>query len=179
MCCSSISNATNSPLLRLPGEIRNEIFAYVYTEAVYELELEAKGWYTEFRVVLSGPEKYLRKCEVHLSLVCRQVQTETAMLPYKLGEFSFKATNWRYHEAVVGMRSFLERRSPRQLHALGKVTLWRTKVHPRPYWIQTRTATYWLAKFGEDVLASDNTQFCGVPLHFDIADFGPSDSKRT
>lgn len=174
---SSIANAANSPLLRLPAELRNEIFAYVYTDAVYHLG--PTDYYGEPRADLRGSEACLRRREVHLSLVCRQVHAEIALLPYELGDFGFRATDWCSHLAVVGMRSFLEWRSPRQLHALGKVTLWRPAAHGHRFWVQTRTATYWLAKFGEDIFASDVEMYSGVPMHFDFAGFGPSDSKRT
>jgi len=129
MCCSSKSNAANSPLLRLPAEIRNIIFSYVYTVADYGLELDND--YGACHVVLSGPGMYLGEYEVHSFLVCRQVHVETALLPYELGRFIFMAQEWGSHLAVVGMRSFLERLSPRQLHATGKVTLWQYPVHHR------------------------------------------------
>ena len=173
MCCSSKSNAVNSPLLRLPAELRNEIFAFVYTDAAYHLELG--GYDGEFRTVLINTVTYSRRCEVRLFLVCRQVHAETAMLPYELGSFNFMAQEWDPHLAVVGMGSFLERLSPRQLRATGKVTLWRTSWDHHRFWIQTRTAAYWLAKLDEMAFFSGAGMYFGVPKHFDIAKFGPSD----
>jgi len=172
---SSIANAANSPLLRLPAELRNEIFAYVYTDAVYHPGLTDYGG--EPRANLRGSESYLKRCEVHLSLVCRQMHAETALLPYELGSFNFRSQEWQSHEAVARMRIFLERRSPRQLHAIGKVTLWRAEYNHHRFWIQTRTAAYWLAKLDEMVFASGAEIYFGVPKYLDIADFGPSDYK--
>jgi len=180
MCCSSKSNAANSPLLRLPAEIRNLIFAYVFDVTGYELEL-ADHHYAR-RAVLSGSGAYLRTYVLRLLLVCRQVHAETALLAYELGSFIFRANEWDPHEAVVAMRSFLERRSPIQLRAIGKVTLWRYPAHHRcRFWAQTRTAAYWLAKLDGMVFASDANaeMYFGVPKRLDIADLGPTDFEST
>ena len=171
---SSIANTANSPLLRLPGEIRNEIFAYLYTDAGYEIELDNDC--ADRRVVLSDVTASLRRYLIRLLLVCRQVHAETALLLYELGEFLFTAEDWGSHLAVVGMRSFLERLSPRQLHATGKMTLWRPGWNGRVFWVQTRTAADWLAKLDGMVFASGAEMYFGVPKYLDIADFGPSDN---
>ncbi|EAT88483.1 hypothetical protein HBH56_168230 [Parastagonospora nodorum] len=36
----TVSNAANSPLLRLPAELRNEIFAYVVSQGTCEIPME-------------------------------------------------------------------------------------------------------------------------------------------
>ena len=177
MCCSSKSNAVKSPLLRLPAEIRNIIFLYVFDVAGYQLELD--NYYGDRRVVLSGSEGYLswRRYVLRLLLVCRQVHAETALLAYELGRFYFEALDWRSHEAVVGMRTFLGRLSPRQLHATGRVTLWRRGWDGHGFWVQTRTAADWLAKLDGTVFASGTQMYFGVPMHFNIAVFGPTDCE--
>jgi len=149
------------------------IFSYVYDVVGYELGLN--NYYSARRVVLSGSGAHLRSYVIRLLLVCRQVHAETALLAYELGRFCFEALDWRSHEAVVRMRSFLERLSPRQLHATGKVTLWRTGWNGHGFWVRTRTAANWLAKLDGMVFASDAEMYFGVPKYFDIADFGPTD----
>ncbi|OWY42215.1 asparagine synthetase [Alternaria alternata] len=71
-------NATSSPLLRLPPEIRNMIFALVLTEegTIYLFYIR-NGW------------RYQNDFQISLLRVCRQVYTETCLLPYKLNTFDF------------------------------------------------------------------------------------------
>ena len=81
----------DSPLLRLPGEIRNQIYHYAIggheacptwdSGACYDVELRASRYNT------SGGT---RKCWAelfNLGYVCKQLNTETKNLPYQLTVF--------------------------------------------------------------------------------------------
>jgi len=86
---STTLNAVNSPLLRLPAELRNMIFAYVYTGTAYGFDdtIKITG---RTQPSFTGYVRLLNlKRRVGLSLVCRQTHDETALLPYKLGIFTF------------------------------------------------------------------------------------------
>ncbi|RYN15626.1 hypothetical protein AA0115_g12931 [Alternaria tenuissima] len=74
-------NAVNSPLLRLPAEIRNMIFEQVFVNRVIHLEA-----YSESPIFIPDIYIYYRLADVGLSLffASRQLHTETALLPYKL-----------------------------------------------------------------------------------------------
>ncbi|GAB7328942.1 hypothetical protein MBLNU13_g00801t1 [Cladosporium sp. NU13] len=68
-----------SPLIRLPLELREEIFEYVFT---YE-SLDCKGRY--WRTLREG-ERYYRPLskELNVTLVCKQIRKETQRLPFSL-----------------------------------------------------------------------------------------------
>ncbi|KAH7399514.1 hypothetical protein BKA66DRAFT_565585 [Pyrenochaeta sp. MPI-SDFR-AT-0127] len=72
-------NQRESPLLRLPPEIRNQIFEIVLGGRVFELE---------------GPScenpNFVERSQHVLALlaVCRQIYAETSLLPFKLNTFS-------------------------------------------------------------------------------------------
>lgn len=188
---SSISNAVNSPLLRLPAEIRNEIFAYVYTGTVYALK--GLGYPARWvRTVLEnfkgsyGMDKEVSRSLLSLSFVCCQVHAETAILPYELGTSDFRAADMFEHQAVLALKSFLEERSPRQLHAIKKMRLWhlsRASDYSYPHnrtvehWEQTRTAAFWAAMLEEHVFADAAELVFGETHDFKISSIGPSDSE--
>lgn len=69
-------NESQSPLLRLPGELRNRI---------YELALSGTTWYIKNsnRVVANNTSKYI----LSLSRVCRKLYHETSTLAFTLGSF--------------------------------------------------------------------------------------------
>ena len=76
------SSLIPSPLLRLPAELRIAIYDYVFGENIYNLHLHR------------GPAKTypsFNECNLGLIAVCRQLHSETRLLPYKLGIFSFQA----------------------------------------------------------------------------------------
>jgi hypothetical protein len=79
LCSSSL---IPSPLLRLPAELRIAIYDYVFGENIYNLHLHR------------GPAKTypsFNECNLGLIAVCRQLHSETRLLPYKLGIFHFAA----------------------------------------------------------------------------------------
>jgi hypothetical protein len=79
---SARQNQRDSPLLRLPAELRNQIFRY------------ALGGETWNFVVRESNRHRVRNCSgfqhaLALLAVCRQIYAETALLPFSLGSFSF------------------------------------------------------------------------------------------
>jgi hypothetical protein len=89
---STITNATSSPLLLLPPELRNMIYKYALTpkRAVrVGLYYNRRG-----RISRSGYSAYARKgiaqdLAVALPRVCRQIYTETATMLYSENRFAF------------------------------------------------------------------------------------------
>ncbi|KAI0583368.1 hypothetical protein Alg130_05707 [Pyrenophora tritici-repentis] len=88
-------NQTNSPLLRLPSELRNRIFDYVYTDAAMKPDKNAMA----------------------LPLTCRQLNHETAILPYKYCVFSFAL----YKYEAVAFTKFLDASTKAQLCAIESI----------------------------------------------------------
>ncbi|KAF2270746.1 hypothetical protein CC78DRAFT_596414 [Lojkania enalia] len=78
-------NRNESPLLRLPGELRNQIFEYVLDLGY---ELRTSNSYIKRRgmspIVHAGKRNALS-----LLHVCRQLYDETTILPYTLNTFTF------------------------------------------------------------------------------------------
>ncbi|KAI4616578.1 hypothetical protein J4E80_005852 [Alternaria sp. BMP 0032] len=66
-------NATESPLLQLPAEMRNEIYKYVLSGQVHEILLRPRA----------------QQNSLGLVLVCRQIAEEAAMLQYPYCTFAF------------------------------------------------------------------------------------------
>ncbi|KAI4644834.1 uncharacterized protein J4E79_010969 [Alternaria viburni] len=77
-------NALNSPLLRLPAELRNAIFAYVFSDNVY-LFNGANVYWKRTSSTTSFNENNLGVLRTS-----RQLHAETALLPYQLAFFHFK-----------------------------------------------------------------------------------------
>lgn len=73
-------NREQSPLLKLPAELRILIYEYVLSDSTYEIEFDRNtGLHSSHR---EGPK-------THLPLVCRQLNTDTALLRYAFITFSF------------------------------------------------------------------------------------------
>lgn len=142
---STTLNAVDSPLLRLPAELRNIIFAHVYAGTVYTFDETTKttartqpdfmGW-----VRLLDPKR-----RVGLSLVCRQTHNETILLPYELGTFCFLPLLQEGLDGLRMLERFLERRSTAQIDAMCNVRFTGWSRVLRTHWHQQRTATYWVA----------------------------------
>ena len=107
-------NATTSPLLRLPAEIRNEIFSYAmsnstitiaHTVATHNQSIPSKGFY--------NPRPYPA---ASLLFVCRQIYSEIAILPYALNKFVVLTTRLR------DLQVFLDRRTQEQVELMRDVS---------------------------------------------------------
>jgi hypothetical protein len=88
ICSSTQRNATDSPLLRLPGEIRNSIYSYVFGYDTHEFARPFQGTQCLPRLVLSSGWPHL-----DILSVCRQTQRETALLPFELSTFELELPN--------------------------------------------------------------------------------------
>ncbi|OCL15142.1 hypothetical protein AOQ84DRAFT_358288 [Glonium stellatum] len=113
------SNSLNSPLLRLPAELRNQIFVYAiggqrilisivgnpYSETVLHTYK-----HPDVRP-LAGARPYTSSGEIFvpISRTSRQIYNETALLPYKLNEFEFSSSRvmqrWMEERLPVQKRS--------------------------------------------------------------------------
>jgi hypothetical protein len=74
------SSLIPSPLLRLPAELRIAIYDYVFGDVFYHLNVH------------HGPAKTyssFNECNLGLIAASRQLHSETRLLPYKLGIFTF------------------------------------------------------------------------------------------
>jgi len=113
-------NAANSPLLRLPAELRNLVYGYVFKGNRYELG----GYLFTGKRPEEGNTLIWRKLETNalgLLLASRQLHAETALLPYKLGVFQFEfeepdfdEDDW-YEEVL---QDFFRARSRKQIAAI-------------------------------------------------------------
>ncbi|KAI4946029.1 hypothetical protein J4E91_007471 [Alternaria rosae] len=74
-------NARDSPLLRLPAEIRNQIFSLALGGSA--VKMPSRVW------PMAKPEEHLARW--NLLRVCRQVYVETAMIAYTTIPFCFAA----------------------------------------------------------------------------------------
>jgi hypothetical protein len=81
---SSSSHNTNSPLLRLPGELRNKIYEYAF--GGHEVMLKRDIWYAKDRMYCYAHDSPLSLWSDLLSrtTICRQIYEETRLLPYAL-----------------------------------------------------------------------------------------------
>lgn len=98
MMFSTTLNAINSPLLRLPAELRNMIFGWVFRDVEYGLAdtyLPQDGILSMHIVNTFGSHTLH---DLILLLICRQVHAETALLPYSLGSFDVWAKFLCYDE---------------------------------------------------------------------------------
>ncbi|RYN15629.1 hypothetical protein AA0120_g12343 [Alternaria tenuissima] len=110
-------NAIESPLLRLPPEIRNGIYAYVFGNTRYRFQPNIRPG--GFPVVVKPDQTEYR--HPNLPLVCHQLYHETRLLPYKLGTFSFE--QWHAYSLddpffFSDIRTFLSKRSKSEVEAL-------------------------------------------------------------
>ncbi|KAL1794580.1 hypothetical protein ACET3X_006396 [Alternaria dauci] len=122
------------PFLRLPAEIRNIIYHYVFYGTRISLRPALRKIQPTGRPNLS------------LLYVCRQLHDETALLPYMLTSFdvNYSMTTWNKYR---DMKLFLEKRSRAQIEALADVRLRYNQGSVRRM-EQSGDGAYWMAQFG-------------------------------
>jgi hypothetical protein len=145
-CCSANSNAINSPLLRLPGEIRNIIYAHVfdgtqYNFAEYSFGSEDNGG------KLTSDESF-KENNMGLLLVSRQIHEETALLPYKMGEFLIKTEAPDAAEGWECVRTFLEDRSQVQIMSMSRIEIWDSSLWREGFRIRSKKGKWWFETLG-------------------------------
>jgi hypothetical protein len=111
-------NATTSPLLRLPAEIRNMIYTFALGIGTIRMLHFRHGLNLRYGLELS----------INLLRVCHQVYTETCLLPYKLNTFDFIGAS-----ACV-IKKFLAMRNEAQIAVLSKVKNGNSQVHTAVIW---------------------------------------------
>jgi hypothetical protein len=121
-------NATQSPLLRLPPELRNQIFAYVVgnydiyigafnDKKYFDPRTKSDGtsskahdhlYYRLVTIILPHGADYRPAApdddlpNLSLPQVCRQIYPETTLLPYTLNHFIFVKSRWALRKNVGG-----------------------------------------------------------------------------
>jgi len=139
-CYSTELNSINSPLLRLPAEIRTMIFTHVFRGQHYLFS--KRHDYT----ITCG--ETFTQMDISLLVVSRQTYAETGMLPYELGTFDFHSRPgyasqfWR-----TSVRGFLKKRSMQQIEATVCVRA-REFEWEGECWYQTGTGLYWARRLG-------------------------------
>ena len=75
--CRSRRNQTESPLLRLPGELRNKIYEYALSQSIFQIV-----WYNHYGDHLV--RTFYPLDLAYLPKTCRQIYQETLLLPTSL-----------------------------------------------------------------------------------------------
>ena len=88
---STLQNAIKSPLLRLPGEVRNRIYEYALGGEEVCCSYYKRPYLRPGQPNRTGKEKYPLSL-LMLPQVCRQIHAESALLPYHLNDFWFDMT---------------------------------------------------------------------------------------
>lgn len=105
----AIRNQNQSPILRLPAEIRNKVYKYVLGGRIYRF----KDAIDRGRAVLDTKgERHI----LGLLLVCHQTYSEASLLPYSLNKFSFR-------EFDISFSPFLDHRTLPQFQAITRIEL--------------------------------------------------------
>ena len=124
-------NATGSPLLLLPAEIRNMIFEY----AMYYGTIDIYQKYNS----RTGNFAIESRHAIPLLFVCRQIYSEVVILPFKLNVFSFRLCNY------FDLSNSLERRKQEQLDLMMEVRCQRTS--PSYAEVHVASAAIWIECF--------------------------------
>ncbi|KAI4917556.1 uncharacterized protein J4E92_008950 [Alternaria infectoria] len=134
-------NSVDSPLLRLPAEIRVMIFNHVFSGEKYLFhrhEVLADA-------ILVSCGRSFTELNMSLLLVSRQAHAETALLPYKLSTLCFPSqSGWSTWQHSIKL--FLEERSVEQIKAI--VCLQAHVVTYDPQWGGEKTGVWWANKLG-------------------------------
>jgi hypothetical protein len=110
-----MQNRQSSPLLRLPPELRNQIYEYVLGGEIYYL-LDSSGRMILIKNRYNGARRPQKHCFALLE-TCRQLHAETASLPSSLNTFAsssltianfFSKLTTAQQEAVKGVRLYLQ-----------------------------------------------------------------------
>jgi hypothetical protein len=97
MYCSARSNQRNSPLLRLPAELRNRIYHYTFMGS--SVEVRQVGYRNMFVVVSDTFQR-----TVSLLLVCHQLYHEALSTFYELSALEFTHSGMRLMEGAYPNR---------------------------------------------------------------------------
>lgn len=106
-------NASSSPFLRLPGEVRNKIYGYVMEDLVLVVHK-----YCEDKVIPCAKQPSVAKRVFLLPQVCRQLYSETFVLLFKKATilFSFYASGYEVFDCNGIIRERNPSKDPQVLH---------------------------------------------------------------
>jgi hypothetical protein len=107
MLRSTLHNQTNSPLLRLPSELRNRVYEYALGGDCEPFTIKASP--------IDFPMTLLDLPALSLLRSCRQIYHETANLPYTLIKSKFSDS--------TSISKFVDQRTPAQLQAIRHLVL--------------------------------------------------------
>ncbi|KAH4583457.1 hypothetical protein HBI33_026050 [Parastagonospora nodorum] len=118
---TTINNQANSPLLRLPAELRNQIYEHTLSGLVIRIEMSMNKENCGFTTcstysTIYDPRRYGLGNLSALSTVCRQLHTETHLLPFCLNDFGGYSKS--FTQAIDGGHLSTE-----QVNAIRKVDL--------------------------------------------------------
>jgi hypothetical protein len=82
---STARNRVQSPLLRLPGEIRNQIYGHAFAGKM--ISLAYRGSFYLYDAESEKRETYTLNELVGATTTCHQVRSETTVLPFRYNEF--------------------------------------------------------------------------------------------
>jgi len=149
-------NAIQSPLFRLPAEIRNQIYTYIFNDTLYTLNLDK--WRDDRTVnffTRCPPPFYRYLDRVLLPFACRQLHHETSLLPYQLATFDFGSAyvgcGGEVHRNQL-IKAFLKARTRAQLENIGQMQVY-FDMHRRQCLgfesgMMTGDGAFWAAKLG-------------------------------
>ncbi|KAF2707470.1 hypothetical protein K504DRAFT_535132 [Pleomassaria siparia CBS 279.74] len=134
-------NATESPLLRLPGEIRNRIWEYACCgEVVFSYSFDGGKGKSNRRIEKTSLENTAAQSAFRIPRICRQIYVETATLPYSLSTFMWRCPMLEYRrcECLKDTHSWKEMLIPAHRDVVGSIELycpesWYERI--RPKWI--------------------------------------------
>ncbi|KAF1840622.1 uncharacterized protein K460DRAFT_259121, partial [Cucurbitaria berberidis CBS 394.84] len=109
----TLRNQRESPLLRLPGEIRNRIYDYAFSGHIVHV-LGPSREYPMYRATDWQPTGYSLSTLNNTTTLCRQIRSETVLLPLERNEFMLPPLLLSY---------LLSTLAPQQLHAITTVRL--------------------------------------------------------
>ncbi|KAI4647684.1 hypothetical protein J4E93_004094 [Alternaria ventricosa] len=163
-------NAIHSPLLRLPAEIRDMIYVYVFRDEVFRLEkksnLDIEEWLLSggVRPAPNATDLHTQKYPgMALLLASRQTHHEAALHPYKLAIFDFGVSITSAYRKVgpkeMVMKSFLKDRTMAQAEMLGRmqvcmggglfdIQIQKARGNKKMEGMWTGDAAYWAAELG-------------------------------
>jgi len=135
---STARNATKSPLLRLPAELRKIIYTYAFNNTTYHFFNFFKGDKNTEKPLCA---ELSTEDSMSLLLVSRQIHAETAYLPYQLSAFNFMVFNAKKKQWKPYMRKFLVKLSEEQIKVMGCLTVRRSFDESEAY--AMGTGLYW------------------------------------
>jgi hypothetical protein len=133
------------PFLRLPAEIRDMVYYYVFYATSHVVLTWVPSMTLELRpIILPRPMKPpMERPNLSLLYVSRQLHHETALLPYKHTVFLFPVMKYLYDQLRV-VRLFLSKRSRAQIEVLSDLRFhyysmdeeWLEKSGNGAYWME-------------------------------------------